>query len=422
MNQKAIATLISVEADASNKLPERIHLLRTGVFETTKYGRLEITADDIREFVANYEAGIGRPGQDGSGYLPVNFGHDKGGKAAAWITKLTAEDRGNGIVDLYGTVEWTGSGKEAVVNKDYGFISSEFTPRCMGGFWSAAEDATRKVRNVFTGAALTNIPMFNGNKGITASSESTDSKDEKQVIYINASDEDKEHKMPTLDEVRVKDANSLEKEDKQVLANALVESQLSADEKKKFAPAFGLEASADAPQAVEASAVEGTEGLVAVEASEIKALKDRATAAEAKVEAAEAAKTDLEKRVEATEAEIKKSRRKEIEASVAEHVKRGAIVADQKDNWADRIEADASMEEMLKALPSNKVVEASNLGQDDKGEGAVSASDKVDAKAKELMQADTNLQYGDAVSQVLASDSALKGQLEAEQKAAVSGN
>lgn len=420
MNQNAIATLISVEADTSGKLPDRIHLLRTGSFETDKYGLLEITADDMREFVANFNAGFGRPGANGTGYLPVNFGHDKGGPAAGWITELEAEMRqdGSGVMDLWGKTDWSNAGKEAVSGKEYGYISSEFTPRCMGGFWTAAEDVTRQISNVFTGAALTNIPMFNGNHGIMASSELTGSGDEKQVIYINASDEDKEHEMPTLDEVRVKDVTSLTKEDKQVLASALVEDQLSADEKAKFAPAFGIEASAEKPQSVEASAVKGDEGLVAVEASAVKALVDENADLKSKVEASQAEKTDLEKKVEAHEEQLKASRRKDIEADVKNHVARGAIVADQAKKWADRIEADASLAEDLAALPSNKVVEADNLGADDKGDGGVTAAAQIEAKAKEMVEASQEkgdtLDIGTAMSRVIKENPELGEQYQKE--------
>lgn len=416
MNQKTIATLISVEADSAGKLPERIHLLRTGTFETGKYGKLEITADDMQEFVSNFNMGYGRPGPEGQkGGLPVNIRHDKGGVAACWVHAMSFDGK-----NLWGEqLEWTGAGKAEVEAGNYKYFSSEFTPRCLGGFWSPAENALQKVRNVFTGAALTNIPMFNGNHGVMASSEPTGSEDEKQVIYINASDEEQERKMPTLDEVRVKDAANLSKEDKQVLADALVAdaNSLSADEKKKF---FGIEASAETPKAVEASAVEGTEGLVSVEASEIKALADRVKDAEAKVEAANAEKTDLEKKVEAHAEILKKNQRKEIEASVKKHVARGAIVADQATKWADRIEADETMLEDLEKLPANKVVEAANIGAEDQGDGAVSATQQIQVKAQKLVEAsqakNESLSIGDAFSQVMKAEPELAKQYEKESK------
>ena len=396
MIQNRIATLEPIEADAEKRLPERIHLLRTGVFNTSKYGRLEITADDLKEMVTNFEAGHGRPGPAGKkGGLPVNFAHDKAGKAAAWINKVEADAEGN----LWGIVEWTGAGKSEVEAGNWRYISSEFVPRCLGGFWTAAENATEKIRNVITGAATTNIPMFNGNHGIMASSEPDGLQDDTQVIYINASDEDKEQKMPTLDEVRVKDAATLTDEDKKVLADN--KDQLSADEKAKF----GLvEASADAPKAVDASSVEGTEGLVLVEASQIKTLREHAEEAQAKVEAAEAAKTELEKQVEAHNEQLKTIREKEVQASVKEHVARGAIVADQAENWEKLILADASMEETLKAIPSNKIVEADSIGDGDKGDGAIDASTIIDTKAKEIMASDSTVDYGTAILRVRESE------------------
>jgi hypothetical protein len=380
-----ISTLAEIEADAQGGLPAKIHLLRAGVFNTSKYGKLDITADDLKEMVANFDAGHGRPGPDGAkGGLPVNFAHDKGGRAAAWINKVELDANNN----LWGHVDWTGAGKAEVEAGNWKYISSEFTPRCMGGFWSAAENAVNKVRNVLTGAATTNIPMFNGNHGITASTESNDS-DVEQTIYISASQEEqtKERKM-TLDEVRILDASSLTKEHKQVLANALVEDQLSADEKKKF---FGIEASAETPKTVEASAVTGSEGLVSVEASEIKALKD-------KVAAAESEKTDLEKRVEASETAIKKFEQKDIRSKVEAHAAEGRIVASQVDKWIEIIADNSSMEDVLANLPKNEVVASAAKGKDEKGEGGADAKTILETKAAEI-EASEKVDYGTAMSQ-----------------------
>jgi predicted regulator of Ras-like GTPase activity (Roadblock/LC7/MglB family) len=387
MNFESISTLTTVEADSEEKLPTRVHLLRVGKFKTTKYPRpIDITAQDMQEYVSNFKAGHGRAGAEGAKLgLPINYKHDKGANAAAWYNDMEFDGK-----DLWGTkLEWTGSGKRAILDKEYRCISSEFTPRCMGGTWSPPENSDIKVTNVFTGAALTNIPLFSGNHAISASTESNDS-DVEQTIYISASQEEqtKERKM-TLDEVRILDASSLTKEHKQVLANALVENELSTDEKKKF---FGIEASAETPQTVEASAVTGSEGLVSVEASEIKALND-------KVAAAESAKSDLEKRVEASETAINSFKSKEVEASVKTHVERGAIVASQADKWTEIILADASMEKVLADLPSNEIIASSAKGKDPEGEGGADAATILEAKVAEIQASNEGMEYGTALSQ-----------------------
>lgn len=413
MNPITISTLSSVDADAEHKLPNRIHLLRAGTFNTSKYGKLDISANDLKEMVNNFKAGHGRPGPEGAkGGLPVNFAHEKGGKAAAWINDIELDANNN----LWGKVDWTGAGETEVKAGNWRYISSEFTPRCMGGTWSPAENSSQKIRNVLTGAATTNIPMFNGNNGIMASAESNGS-DVEQTIYISASQEEKETKMPTLDEVRIKDATSLTKEEKQVIANALVNDELDAAEKKKFAPAFGIKASSEI-ETIEASAVTGNEGLVSIEASEVKTLRDRAETAEKKVEAAESAKSDLEKKVEAHSEQLATFRRNEVMASVQEQAERGAIVASEVDKWAGLIVDDEKMLDVLKAIPSNPTVAASNIGEDEKGQGGTDATTILDTKAKEIMASTEGMNYADALVQARRDNPELAKQ----DNAAVNGN
>lgn len=400
----AIQTVTSIEADASSKLPDRIHLLRAGTFNTQKYGRIEITADDLREFAGNFKAGRGRPGPEGNkGGLPVNIGHNKGGVAAAWINDLEVE--GN---DLYGTkLDWTGAGKAEVESKNYKYISSEFTPRCMGGLWASAEDSTKRFRNVFTGAALTNIPMFNGNQGIMASDEVI-SEDGKETIYINATEEEQNM---TLDGLRVKENKDLTADERKfVEAHA---TELSDVEKKKFNIEANAEEENKVPVSIEAAAT--SEGVVSVEASEVKKVLDENTELKKQVEAANTDKSELEKTVEAHAEQLKASRRKEIEASVDKHIARGAIVADQKDTWVEKIEADASMETLLEQVAGNKVVEADAMGKET-GSGSVEATSELDKLATELSEK-KGITYSQATVDVLASNVELANKVNAEREA-----
>lgn len=386
-----IATFSPIMADANDTLPNRIHLLRVGKFPTKKYGTLDISAADCEEMVSNYDKGIGLP-FDGSTGAPVNFAHQVGLKAAAWIKGLEFDG-----ADLWGTpVEWSTAGERAIKGKEFKCFSSEFHPRCLGGKWQDPENTNITARNVFTGGALTNVPMFTGNRPVTASAVLQDGDgSEKQIIYISASNEGETH-MLTLQDVRGKTAADLNDEEKAfVKAHA---AELTTEEQVKF----GVQAS-DAnvnaatgkeTSVVVASAVKGDEGIVAIQASEVKAMNDRLAALEASAEI------------------VKKER---AESEVKKHLARGAIKADQLDKWTNLIMASDDNKELLENLPSNANINR-EIGKDGKhGAGAETAWEELDVKAQKVV-ADSNgqIDINKARLQVMAADTDLAERIESE--------
>jgi len=119
-----------------------IEVLRTG----TVYDRgLKITEEMLSDFVDNFNEGV--YGTE----VQVNLGHNRDGEAAGWIKRLFTEGE-----RLMAEVEWTPIGVEKITNKQYRFTSSEFSlsyPHYKTG---------EKVKNVFIGCALTNIPAMKG--------------------------------------------------------------------------------------------------------------------------------------------------------------------------------------------------------------------------------------------------------------------
>lgn len=382
-----IATLISIEADATTQeLPTRLHLLRVGKFDTEKYGVLDITAADCTEMVVHFDNGIGRPGAGSLG-VPVNLRHDKGGVAAAWINGLEFDGK-----DLWGTkIDWTGTGKKVLADGDYKCLSSEFTPRCLGGEWVNPENTSQKARNVFTGAGLTNIPMFTGNRPVMASATSDDADSDKQVIYINA--KAKEQSM-NLDALRVKASADLTAEERTfVEAHA---AELSADEKTKFdikVEATSTTATGQTVKTVDASTVTGNEGLVAVEASQLKALNDQ---------------------VGALTQESKDRKHAEASATVDAAITEGKIKADQKDAWIGRIEADASMATVLTDMRGDPELAKEQGGVGDVTATSGSAAAELKGKIDAAMKEDTKLKYVEAQSQVLDADKDLAKRVQDE--------
>lgn len=352
----------AIKAADGEQLPSKMMLLRAGVFNTQKYGEVPLTAADLQEMADNFKAGIGMAG-DGTTGIPVDYAHQSNLNAAAWIKDMEVQDG----KELWATsIEWSGSGKKAIQDKEYKCLSSDFYPAPFGE-WVDAESGVR-AKNVIVGAALTNRPMFTGNQPVVAS-ETTDKDGNRQTTkYVIASE--KEQSM-NIDEVRVKAAEDLTGAEQRFLQASA--DKLSADEKKKFdivEPVAAADANKD-DKVIQASDVTGNEGTVKIEASEVKAMNDRIVKLEASEEAA---------------------RKSQVEAEVDKHIERGAIKADQKDKWTGLILADESNKDLLAGLADNPLL-AKEQGAGDAdadGNGGASARSQLMAHATELMKKPEN--------------------------------
>lgn len=392
-----------VEADSSGRLPSRIEILRAGEWpDTSTKGKLKITVGDLYEMKSNFDRGIGVPGQGQTG-LPVDFMHEEWDKAAAWIKSLEIENE-----IMFASVEWSKAGEEAVLNKEFKCVSPSFYPACLGT-WTDPENADNTARNVLVGAGLTNIPFFKDLKPIMASNTSKSSEEDKNIIYIAS---EKETNMPTLDEVRVKDVPANE-EEKKLLVEANNKGELTREEQEKF----GFEVTKKEGEKVDATKIDA-DTKAKIEAAAVEAYKKQVEA-------------DLKKdgkvvveasRIEALEASAKDYETKKAEQFVDAHIGRGAIKADQRDTWVDRLvnasTADRELfENTLKDLPDNEAMNGKK--GDDAGVDAT-ASQLIEQKAKALVEAavkeSKTLDIGAAMSQVMASEPDLAKRYNEEQK------
>jgi hypothetical protein len=344
-------------------LPTRMMLLRAGTFNTSKYGEVPITASDLQQMADNFKQGIGMAG-DGTTGIPVDYAHQSHLNAGAWIKDMAVEN-GN---ELWATdIEFTGSGKKAIVDKEYKMLSSDFYPAAFGE-WVDAESGVR-AKNVIVGAAFTNRPMFTGNQPVVTASDAPNG--ERQITkYVIA--DIKEQPMD-INAIRVKAADDVTVQEQRFLqAHA---GELSADERKKFEI---VEASAAAagdegkPKVVQASSVKGNEGVVAIQASELKGLTDRVSALQA-----------------SEESRLKASLETEVDKAIA----RGAIKADQKDDRVKRLMAAGEDDRkiMLDDLAARAADPALAATQgkgdaDSDAQGGAAARTQVMAHAIELMK------------------------------------
>jgi len=384
-------------ADSNNSIPTRIEVLRAGSWPAdSSKGLLAITVADLDEMKHNFDAGVAQPSA-GFG-LPIDFGHADYQEAAGWMKTLTVE----GDV-LYADVEWTAKGLEALQGGMYKMFSPSFYPSCLGT-WYDYEDPSISARNVLSGGGLTNIPFFKGLTPITASRH--DQGESKNVIYVSADINKGEENHMDVTTILEKDPTTVSTEEKAFLSEN--RNKLTGDQIEAFgltevpAPVAPVVPAADAPAtpAPATPVVITDQDAQAIQAS----IKSGATVL---VEAATF--NSMKSQIEATAATVKRYEREKIEASVNEAIKRGAVKSDQLKDWADKIEADRSIEALLTTLPSNLVL-ASELGSD-KGASETSATDqlevKIQAAIKASIEAGKPLAYGQALTQVIASNTDL---------------
>jgi hypothetical protein len=384
----------AIKADASGELPSRIELLQVGVWRTAWHGDFMITPDDLAEYVENFNDGVGLA-DNGSAGAPIDFGHNSGELAAGWIKSLSTD--GN---TLFGDVQWSQAGKDAILNDEYKFFSPEFYPKGRGG-WMDPEDYEALVDNVLVGGGLTNIPLFKTLGALKASA--ADGKQERRVSteYINAS-ELKEKNMTVAEQIadyRKIEIDKLTEEQKTFVTAHAAE---LTDEDKTY---FGLEASvaastttnkpkeaevADPELAKIAASLKSGEAVV-IKASELKELKDNR---------------------EASQKQIDELRQDKISAHVDTAIARGAIKADRKDKWVERIMADQTMQEELDLLPDNQIMADAQGSSVQAGQATKAAEVELHEKTVAAVKASAEnggqaLSYSQARKEVLSSDQAL---------------
>lgn len=412
-----LQTRNAIQASDDGTLPDRVHLLREGEFNTSKYGKVPITAADIRGMKTNFDQGVGMPNDGKETGIPVDFSHKAGDLAAAWIHDLEVVEADDGFLDLYGTrVEWSRAGREAVEGKEFKYISADFYPAAFGE-WVDPESGI-VATSVMVGAGLTNRPMFTGNRAVMASEVDDTGEAEatgvKTVIYVNATSEIKEKKSMDLDQLRVKAADEVTGAEQRFLqAHA---SELSADERKKFElvePVAAAEEKKDDQKEVKASEVKGDEGKVVVEASELKATNEKVA--------------ELEASVASLKAEQQKSEEQNIREEVTTHAQRGAIKADAIEPWTKMIlAAQGEGREMLlnnlKSLADNPLVGKTFGSGQTQGSAEMDIEAEIEKKTRELMASNDKLDVYAARKQVLASDPDLAQRAAEAAKAALNGS
>lgn len=130
---------------AEDKVPEHVQLFRAGTFYHPSYGAFKIESKDLAEMVKNFKAGI--RGVD----LAIDYKHDNDDIAAGWIKDL--ELRNNGT-ELWALVDWTPKGSQVVGQKEFRYLSPEFTYKYQDN------ESLNNYGPTLLGAGLTNRPTI----------------------------------------------------------------------------------------------------------------------------------------------------------------------------------------------------------------------------------------------------------------------
>lgn len=393
---KSIRLTQRVQASVNGELPKEIELIHTGSWRTPWHGDFDVTEADIDEAIGHFDAGVYRV--RGTEPLPGTLDHLGGESPAAFRIKALRRDGDRMIA----SIDWTVLGKEKIERDEYRYISIEFYPSSMP--FENPEVEGEMLKNVVTGATLTNDPLLKKLKPVMASARS------------GASDKpNHEGGDMELDKLRVKSLEELSDDEKAFL------NEHKADLTDEELKTLGIEETEDEAAAREAAEKEAAD-------------KAAAEKAEAEAEAAEeAAKLEASAlgglsaaQVRQLQADAKAGReaslklaKKEAQEFVASSIAKGRIKSDHSDEAVDLLLASAGeqrtrLETFINNLPENPLLEGER-GSSEAGEGA-SVVDRVFAQAQEKVSKGEAQTIGEATRALLKADAGLKKQFQAEQE------
>jgi hypothetical protein len=130
---------------SESSVTDKIQLFRTGTFYHPEYGKFEITPQLLQEIKKNFDDRV--RGVD----LAIDYSHENQDIAAGWVKGLELADDGKA---LYATVDWTPKGKQVVQDKEFRYISPEFS------FAYKDNETLTDHGATLMGAALTNRPVI----------------------------------------------------------------------------------------------------------------------------------------------------------------------------------------------------------------------------------------------------------------------
>lgn len=129
------------------EIPPKVQVLRAGTFTHPEYGTFEIKRSDLEKMVQNFSENVRKID------IAIDFGHAAEKEAAGWIKELFLQEGEGGVPELWATVLWTPNGKQSLVDRQYRYLSADFS------FSYKDNETLKEYGPTLFGAGLTNRPV-----------------------------------------------------------------------------------------------------------------------------------------------------------------------------------------------------------------------------------------------------------------------
>lgn len=425
-----LESAVSITPDANGTLPNRFPLMTTFDLPNSNRGHFTVTPTHLRQMKEKFDAGLGFPSKDTGTGLMIDFDHQKFREdAAGWIhaLDLQADPNDSSKATLYAdNVEWTPEGEKAVRGGAYKMVSPSGGFGTKNGKLTAIPDHTdvkSLLSNFVSGAGLTNGPFQSMMSPIKLSANG-DKLDSKQANVIYVYDKNKENQMD-LDKLRViardeltvaqldflvesKDKLSAEEVTKFKLETQATDTLSAEDKETLSAIKDGSKKVIDAATAPDTLSATDKDTLAAIQSGD-KVVVDKAAAEQL------AAIPDLQKTAE-------DYRRDKTTQFVQEHLERGAVKPDKRQDTIDTLmAADGKtrelLEKVIKDTPSNDRL-AAEVGHDE--DVTVDVMDELKSETLKFQEkqkeSGRDLSYGTAQIEMLSANKGLAEKLETSRK------
>lgn len=376
-------------------IPDVIQLIPVGQWDHDLYGKIIITASDIREYEQNFNAKIRKgvyitAGHEGFEELP----------ASGWV--MSVESRADG---LWGKVEWTGLGKGQLADKQFKYFSPELSR-------DYEDPQTHELhRNVITGGALTKSPYFKELQTIVFSDKDINKtiNEEKNMLKLEEIVAKKVEDLNDEEIAFLKEHQSELTEDQKNAFTAVIdepetdEEKTAREAKEKEAAniAAGLNADGSAKEDGDAAAALSDKNVkkVSISMSELALLRQKADQGQQAF--AELRKQKLDSAVTALVFSTNNQNGKFMPKSTA------GLRAFMESLNADQT---AKFSALLKELPDN-VTSFKEIGSNNGSEGTAMA--EVEIKVN-LKMSEKKMKYSDALREVMSENKGLEERYDGE--------
>lgn len=133
------------EINSQVAIPSKVQVLRCGSFSHPQYGDFKITPETLLTMKKNFDART--RGID----LAIDYSHESEKEAAAWVKGVELSDDAS---SLWFIVDWTPAGQKTLSDKEYRYLSADFT-------FNFINNETKKDHGpTLYGAGLTNRPVI----------------------------------------------------------------------------------------------------------------------------------------------------------------------------------------------------------------------------------------------------------------------